>query len=115
VIGVLCLAFAAMRTPDPTAGPAADSIRVDLAGLARLAANLKSLAVEMAGRDGGLQDALADPDLAAALRHAERDWWDQRRRLKAFLDSAAQAVSESAKAYQAVETEIGRAASAGAR
>jgi hypothetical protein len=100
-----------MRTPDPTDGPAADSIRVDLAGLARLAANLRSLAAEMASRDGGLQDALADPDLADALRHAERDWWDQRRRVKAFLDGAAHAVSESANAYQSVETEIGRAAS----
>jgi hypothetical protein len=67
-----------MRTPDSTDGPAADSIRVDLAGLARLAANLRSLAAEMASRDGGLQDALADPD-------------------------------------QSVETEIGRAASSGAR
>jgi hypothetical protein len=63
-----------MRTPDATDGPAADSIRVDRAGLARLAA-----------------------------------------KLKAFLDSADQAVSESANAYRGVETEIGRAASSGAR
>jgi hypothetical protein len=110
VISAFCLWFGAMRGPDVTDGAAAPAIFVDLDRLTRLAAVVRSLANEMSDRDGSLQDQLADPELHAALRHAERDWWNQRRRIRNYLSSTADGLAAAADAYQQVEQGLAAAA-----
>jgi hypothetical protein len=109
-ISALCLRFGAMRLPDATDGAAAPAIFVDIDRLTRLAAVVRSLATEMSDRNGSLQDELADPDLHDALRHAERDWWNQRRRLRSYLSSTADGLAAGAEAYQQVEQGLADAA-----
>jgi hypothetical protein len=110
VISVFCLPFGGMRGPDATGGATAPAIFVDIDRLTRLAAVLRSLATEMSDRNGSLQDQLADPELREALRHAERDWWDQRRRLRSYLASTADGLGAAADAYQQVEQGLAGAA-----
>jgi hypothetical protein len=99
-----------MRRPDSAAGPAAAEIVVDLDRLVRLAGVLRGLAGEMSDRNGSLQDQLSDPELHEAMRHAERDWWNQRRRLKSYLDATAEAIAAAVQAYRQVEHGIANAA-----
>jgi hypothetical protein len=110
VVSAFCLWSDAVRVPDATGGAAAPAIFVDLDRLTRLAAVVRSLATEMSDRNGSLQDGLADPDLHEALRHAERDWWDQRRRLRSYLCSTADGLAAAADAYRQVEQGLADAA-----
>jgi hypothetical protein len=91
-------------------GPAQSSFEVDLDSLHRLVRMLRDLAREMHERDGSLLATLRDPDLASALRHAERDWSDQRRRLHAYFLSAADAVDRAFRAYAQTDESIAAAA-----
>jgi len=95
-----------MRPTEPTTGRVVADLEVDLDALTRLAARLHALTNEMADRDGSLQGLVDDPDLGPALRHAERDWWDQRRRLHTWLGGAAEAMSGAAKAYTETENAV---------
>jgi hypothetical protein len=70
---------------------------------------LKSLAEEMSGRSGTLVGEVADPDLGDALRHAERDWWNQKRELHTYLDGASKAVHGAVTAYEQVEAGLSNA------
>ena len=99
-----------MRGPGPTGGDAASAIEVDYFALRRVVATLRALAREMADRDGSLQAEVADPQLHEALRHAERDWWDQRRRLGSYFESSARSVEAALASYQRVDATIRRAA-----
>jgi hypothetical protein len=88
----------------------ADGIEVDFNALHHFAMTLQVLASELGQHNGTLVSGLADPDLADAFSHAEHDWSQQRRRLGAFLDGAAGAVSAGLAGYREVEAELARAA-----
>jgi hypothetical protein len=90
----------------------AAELEVDFDAIARLVLVLGDLAAEFSGRDGTLQGELGDPDLADALRHAERDWWNQRRALRSFLDGASRAIQGGLHQYEQIENEISGAAAA---
>lgn len=94
-------------TPSPAA---VGAIAVELDALRRIAEDVRGLASEFSDRNGTLQGVLDDPDLGHALRHAERDWWDQRRRIHAFLVGLADAVTSSVSAYEQAETAVAQAA-----
>lgn len=90
-----------------TTSPApSGTITVDLGELRRMAEDVRGLAAEFSDRNGTLQGLLDDPDLGRALRHAERDWWDQRRRIHAFLVGLADAVTSSVSAYEQAEKAV---------
>jgi len=82
------------------------AIEVDFDALRRVASDLRDLAVEFADRNGSLQGLLDDPDLGPALRHAERDWWDQRRRIHAFLLGLSDAVTHGVETYADTESSV---------
>jgi hypothetical protein len=92
-----------------TSSRARPAIEVDLPSLRRIAADLRDLSREFADRNGTLQMLLDDPDLGGALRHAERDWHDQRRRINAFLTGVSDALAGSLDAYEHVERELATA------
>jgi hypothetical protein len=98
-----------MRSPDPTSGRATSEVDVDYTALRRLADALRGLAQEMSSRDGSLQADLVDPELHDALRHVERDWWDQRQRLRSYFEGAATAVEGALAAYQGTDLQVCRA------
>jgi hypothetical protein len=87
-----------------------DGIEVEFSALHHFAMTLRSLAGELGNRNPILTGGLADPDLADAFGHAERDWSNQRRRLGAFLDGAANSVEAALAGYRELETELARAA-----
>ena len=97
-----------MHTSDAGPGRDASTVQVDLAGLSRLAGQLRALARDVAERSS-LTDALSDPDLAGALTRAEDDWQTQRSRLRGFLDGAAQALDSSLAAYLDVDAAVAAA------
>ena len=88
-LGVLSMVWR-YAGPDATDGAAAAAIYVDI--------------------DRSLQDQLADPELRDALRHAEPDWWNQRRRLRSYLSATADGLAAAADAYQQVEQGLASAA-----
>jgi hypothetical protein len=99
-----------MRAREEAIGRPVADLEIDFAALERLARGLRELAGELSDREGSLQQTLADADLAAALRHAERDWWNQRRALRSFLDGVATNLYAGMQQYEWVERDIWQAA-----
>jgi hypothetical protein len=102
------LSFAAMQGPDSTDGGSGATIEADVAALRRLAGRLHGLAAEMSEHNGSLLADL-DPQLQDVLQRAERDWWDQRRRLHSYLSASARAVDGAWTAYHEVDSSVARA------
>ncbi len=98
-----------MRARDEAIGRSVGDIEVDFDALHQLALNLRELVRELDQPNGTLLDEFADPDLAAAFWHAERDWRDQRRRLRTFLDGTASSVEVSLMQYRQLEGELSAA------
>ena len=96
-----------MQTTEQPVGTTA-TIEADLAGLHRLAADLRRLAGEFGA--GSSPAGLAEPQLAAAIGDAEHDWRGHRSRLAEFLSATSTAVAGAAQAYQQADGAVAAAA-----